>query len=309
MSQAITKGVIMKKRRGKSNFFYFIKEGLRNIFLNGFMSFAAVSVMAACLLITGSFSLVAYNIGAIIEGMESQNEIAVYIDESFTREQALALESEIKKIDNIDTVEFISKEQAFDDYLVSMGDDAYILEDLREDNPLRDGYKITMKDISLHAETIEKIQEIAGVGDTVSRKDISDRLLQIKSVVNAISATLIALLGAVSLFIISNTVRLALFYRREEIAIMRMVGATNSFIRMPFVVEGVCLGFFGGILAYAAQFGVYKYISDGLVAQVGLLEAIPFAEFALPLFAVLAISGTCIGLVGSIFTIQRFLKV
>lgn len=296
-------------KRRKINLVYFFKEGLHNIFVNGFMSFAAVSVMAACLLITGSFTLVAYNIGVMIEELESQNEIAVYIEDTLSREEAVSLEAQIKKIENIATVEFVPKEEAFENYLKELGDDAYIIEDLREDNPLRDGYKITMKDISLHAQTVEKIGEIAGVGDTVSRKDISDKLLQIKSVVNAVSATLVALLGAVSLFIISNTVKLALFYRREEIAIMKMVGATNTFIRMPFVVEGITLGLLGGVIAYGAQYFVYRYITNGLIAGASFLEVVPFAAFSTTLLLTMLAAGVVIGLVGSVLTIQKFLKV
>lgn len=297
----------MKKNR--ISLLYFIREGIKNIFVNGFMSFAAISVMAACILVTGSFTLVAYNIGTIIESLESQNEIAVYIDDAFTREQAIALEGEIKKIDNIATVEFVPKEKAFENYLVELGDDAYIIEDLRKDNPLRDGYKITMKDIGKHKETVDAIASIQGVGDTVSRKDISDKLLQIKSVVNAISATLIALLGSVSLFIISNTVKLAMFYRREEIAIMKMVGATNTFIRLPFIVEGVALGLLGGIFAYGAQYGVYTYIAKELVAGTGILKVVEFGTFAWPLLGIFLISSVIVGLVGSVLTMQKFLKV
>ena len=299
----------MSKKGSSKSFLYFIKEGLSNIFLHGFMSFAAVAVMAACLLITGSFALVAYNIEILIEDLESQNEIAVFIDESLTREDALKIEAEIKKIENIASVEFVSKEAAFQDYLVQLGEDAYIMEGLQEDNPLRDSYKITMHDISKHAETTEAISKIQGIGNTRSRQDISDRLLQIKTVVNAISLTLIALLGSVSLFIISNTVKLAMFYRREEIAIMKMIGATNAFIRLPFMVEGVTLGLFGGLFAYFAQMGVYKYITDGLVAGTGILKMVEFSQFGLPLFGLFMLAGVVLGIVGSVFTIQKFMKV
>ncbi|MBR4878210.1 MAG: permease-like cell division protein FtsX [Clostridia bacterium] len=298
-----------KFRRLRTNLAYFLCEGFKNIFVNGFMSFAAMSVLAACLLITGSFTLVAYNIGVIIEDLESQNEIAVYIDDTVSREEAIKLEYQLKKIENIATVEFVPKEDAFEDYLEELGDDAYIIEDLREDNPLRDGYKITMKDISLHGETVKDIGKIAGVGETISRKDISDKLLNIKNVVYAISMTLIALLGGVSLFIISNTVRLALFYRRDEIAIMKMVGATNSFIRMPFIIEGAVIGLLGGVVSYYAQFFVYKYISEKLVAGAGFLQVVPFDVFSGTLFTCVAAAGVIIGLIGSVFTIQKFMKV
>lgn len=296
-------------RRLRTNLSYFLREGFRNIFVNGFMSVAALSVLAACILITGSFTLVAYNIGVMIEDLESQNEIAVYIDDTVSREAAINLENQFRKIDNVDTVEFVPKEEAFEDYLEELGDDAYIVEDLREDNPLRDGYKITMKDISLHSETVKKISEIAGVGDTVSRKDISDKLLQIKTVVNAVSVALIAMLGSVSLFIVANTVRLALFYRREEIAIMKMVGATNTFIRMPFVVEGTIIGGMSGVIAYYLQFFTYKYITEKIVAGASFIDMVPFEAFSGTLFVTVIFAGIVIGLIGSIFTIQKFMKV
>lgn len=297
----------MKRRKG--NLRYYLREGISNITVHGFMSFAAVTVMAACLLITGSFALVAYNIGVKITEMESQNEIAIYIDDTWTREQALAMQSGILAIPNIETAVFVSKEQAFDDYLLTLGDDAIIMDGLREDNPLRDSYKITMKDISLHAQTVEEIGNLQGVGGLQSRKDISDKLLQIKRVVNGVSITLIALLGSVSIFIISNTVKLAMFYRKDEIGIMKMVGATNTFIRAPFIVEGVCLGLMGSVLAFLAQMGVYQYIAKQLVASSGILATVSFGTFGVNLALIFLAAGVLFGTLGSVFTIQKFLKV
>ena len=238
------------KNKTKPDFGYFIKEGLMGIKLHGLMSFAAVTVIAACLLIISTFGLVAYNIDLLIDGLASQNEIAVFVDETLTREQAVAMQAAIEAIDNVEAVTFVPKEEAFENYLETMGEDAYIMEDLREDNPLRDEYRVVMKDVSRHDETVEAIRGLEGVGGTNSEKEISDRLIQIRSVVNAVSYALMALLGAVSVFIIANTVKLAMFARREEISIMKMVGATNGFIRAPFVIEGTALGLMGGLLAF-----------------------------------------------------------
>ena len=183
---------------GKYSIRYFLHEGLHSIVVHGFMSFAAVTVIAACLLIIGTFSLVAYNIDILIDSLEAQNEIAIYIDETYTREQALALEAQLRSIDNVSDVIFVSKEELFDEYLDTLGEDADIMEDLRDDNPLRDSYRIIMEDVSLHAETVEALEQVAGVAETNSQKELSDRLLQIRQVVNAVSYTLIALLGAIS---------------------------------------------------------------------------------------------------------------
>ncbi len=294
---------------GKYSIRYFLHEGLHSIVVHGFMSFAAVTVIAACLLIIGTFSLVAYNIDVLIDSLEAQNEIAIYIDESYTREQALALEAQLRSIDNVSDVIFVSKEELFDDYLETLGEDAVIMEDLRDDNPLRDSYRIIMKDVSLHAETVEALEQVAGVAETNSQKELSDRLLQIRQVVNAVSYTLIALLGAISVFIISNVVRLAMFARREEISIMKMVGATNGFIRVPFVIEGVALGLMAAVVAFFAQWGVYRYIVSGLMQGIAMFDMVPFDAFALPLLGALILAGLGLGVGGSVLTIRRFLKV
>ena len=294
---------------GKYSIRYFLHEGLHSIVVHGFMSFAAVTVIAACLLIIGTFSLVAYNIDVLIDSLEAQNEIAIYIDESYTREQALALEAQLRSIDNVSDVIFVSKEELFDDYLETLGEDAVIMEDLRDDNPLLDSYRIIMKDVSLHAETVEALEQVAGVAETNSQKELSDRLLQIRQVVNAVSYTLIALLGAISVFIISNVVRLAMFARREEISIMKMVGATNGVIRVPFVIEGVALGLMAAVVAFFAQWGVYRYIVSGLMQGIAMFDMVPFDAFALPLLGALILAGLGLGVGGSVLTIRRFLKV
>ena len=297
------------KNKTKPDFGYFIKEGLMGIKLHGLMSFAAVTVIAACLLIISTFGLVAYNIDLLIDGLASQNEIAVFVDETLTREQAVAMQAAIEAIDNVEAVTFVPKEEAFENYLETMGEDAYIMEDLREDNPLRDEYRVVMKDVSRHDETVEAIRGLEGVGGTNSEKEISDRLIQIRSVVNAVSYALMALLGAVSVFIIANTVKLAMFARREEISIMKMVGATNGFIRAPFVIEGTVLGLMGGLLAFFAEWGVYNYITEKLVASSGIFTMVGFEQIWAGLLPTLVVTAMIIGVIGSTWTIRKFLKV
>ncbi|MEA4921521.1 MAG: permease-like cell division protein FtsX [Clostridiaceae bacterium] len=301
--------MIELKNKSRPDMLYFIKEGLIGIKLHGLMSFAAITVIAACLLIISTFGLVAYNIDLLIEGLASQNEIAVFVDDTFTREQAEALKQSLAAIDNVETVTFVPKEEAFDKYLEMMGDDAYIMEDLRGDNPLRDEYRIVMKDVSKHDQTVNDIKTVAGVASTNSEKEISDRLIKIKNIVNAVSYALVALLGTVSIFIISNTVRLAMFARREEISIMKMVGATDGFIRMPFIIEGMALGIMSGLLAFGAQWGVYDYITQKLVESSGLFTMVAFSDVRAMLAPIMVLSGMFIGILGSVLTIRKFLRV
>ncbi len=291
------------------NLRYYLKEGISNFFSHRLMSVAAITVIAACLLITSSFSLVAYNLGIQVADLETQSEIMLWVDETYTRPQAQALEEEIKQVDNVETVEFIPKEESLEDYKEQMGDDAYILEGLENDNPLRDGYRIVMKDVSLHQETVDALEKIDGIASTTSKKEFSDKLVKMRSVVNAISYTLIAMLGAVSIFIISNTVKLAMFARREEIAIMRMVGATNHFIRSPFIVEGLVLGEIAALVAFGLEWLIYDYITEGVVGSTGLMEMVAFPQFALPLLLMMLAAGLVLGSGGSVLTIRKFLKV
>ncbi len=277
--------------------------------MHGLMSFAAVTVIAACLLIIAIFGLVAYNIGVLIDGLASQNEIAVFVDENLSREEAQALQQSLESVPNVESVTFVPKEEAFDIYLEMLGEDAYIMEDLREDNPLRDEYRIVMKDVALHDETVEALKEVVGIAAANSEKEISDKLMQMQRIVNAVSYTLVALLGAVSIFIISNTVRLAMFARREEISIMKMVGATDGFIRIPFIVEGMTLGLMAGLVAFFAQWGVYDYITEKLVESSGIFSTVAFSEIWSMLLPIMLASGILIGILGSVLTIRKFLRV
>ena len=299
-----------KKNAGRpSGLGYFIREGLRGIASHKFMSFAAVGVIAACLLVTATFSLVAYNIGRAVDSISSQSEVLVYVDETYTRDEAVALEILLEALDNVKDAVFVSREEAFADYLETLGDDAYIMEDLIENNPLRDGYRIFLKDVSLHEETVAALEKVEGIADASSSREVFQRLVQIRRVVDIVSATLVAMLGAVSVFIIANTVKLAMFARRDEIGIMKMVGATNRFIRAPFVVEGILLGMCAAGLAFLAQWGVYEYIAQQLSAGTGVLTLLPFEEFRYGLALLLVGAGLVFGIGGSTITIRKFMKV
>ncbi len=302
----------MKKGRASvfSQLGYFIKEGVGGIFVHGFMSFAAITVIAACLLVTATFMLLAHNIDVQIEELQDSNEIVVYIDSGFTREQAQALQSDIMALDNVENAIFVTKEELFENFLAGLGEDTHVLEELRNDNPVRDSFRVIMKDISLHSETLKALMEVAGIADSNSDVELSEKLVSLRSVINTISITLIIMLGAVSLFIISNTVKLALHARADEIGIMRMVGATNGFIRGPFVVEGIVLGVVAAVFVFAAQWAVYNYLGAQLLEGFGaIFELVPFETFRYELAAMLFGAGVVLGVGGSVITIRRFMRV
>ena len=288
---------------------YFFKEGFRGVFIHGFMSFAAITVIAACLLVTTTFLLVAYNIDIQIEDLQSSNEIVVYIDETYTREQAEALKTSITAIANVEDAIFVTREEFFDSFLEGLGEDTYVLEELRQDNPMRDSYRVIMTDVSLHADTLRELTEVQGIADSNSDVELSERLVQLRGVVNTVSLTLLVLLGIVSLFVISNTVKLALHARAEEIGVMKMVGATNSFIRAPFVIEGVILGVAASVFVFAAQWLVYNYLGAQLSDGLPILTMVPFEMFRYKLALILLAAGVVLGMSGSIVTIKRYMKV
>ena len=302
----------MKKKRKASpitKLGYFIKEGFASIFTHSIMSLAAITVIAACLLITATFMLVSYNIDLQIGKLQNNDMIVVYIDENYSREQALAIEDRILALDNVLTAEFVSKEEFFDSFVAGLGKNAIIVESMRDDNPLRDSYHVIMRDISKHAETLEELEAIEGIADSNSDVELSERLVQLRSVIKTLSYTLIILLGAVSLFIISNTVRLAMFSRRDEISVMKVVGATNGFIRAPFVVEGIILGVAAAVFVFAAQWLVYNYIVAKIAAGTSIIEMVDFETFRYKLAGYLLLAGVLLGVGGSVISIRRFMRV
>ena len=299
-----------KRRNSKTGLSYFWSEGIHNIFLNGFMSFAAVSIILACLLITGSMALISYNIDLNIENLQADSEIMLYIDENFTSSEARALEQDLLKIDNVKTVEFQSKEASLEDLRDQLGEDDDILDGYNADNNfMRDGYRITLDDLAKADQTEEELKKVARVAKVVVNEDTMDMLVRAQRVFRIVSVTLVAALGAISIFIISNTVKLAMLARREEIAIEKMVGATNWFIRWPFVIEGMLLGLVAGGLASLAEWGVYEKLLKTVTGAIPAFTMAEFHEFGWMLVAIFLGSGVIIGVGGSILSMRRFLDV
>lgn len=293
-----------------SSIAYFWKEGIRNIFLHGFMSFASISVIIVCLIITGSVTLVSYNVDLNILKLQQESEIAIYIDDTVPTEEAAALQSAIEAIPNVSGAEFESGADALEDFRVQLGDDAVLLDGYTAENsPLRDGYYITMHDVAKVDETITALEEIDGVANIVVKEEVINKLIQVQKVFRTISITLIVTLGLISIFIVSNTVKLAMIARRDEISIQKMVGATNSFIRGPFVVEGLLLGLFAGLLAFGAEWWIYSELAQLLSNEFASFTMASFEEVMYLVLGAFAGSSVIVGICGSSLTIRRFMDV
>jgi len=290
---------------------YLLKEGFKSVFKHGFMSFASITILLACLIIMGSFALLSVNIQKIITDLESQNETLAFVDESLSEDEARAIEPYILALSNVSKVEFVSREQAMEEFRETHDtDNSDIFDDIEADT-FRHRYIVYLNDIVYISQTQEELKTINGIADVSVELEIARGLVTVRNVVSAISVVLIVILFVVSVFVMSNTVKLTTFTRREEIAIMRMVGATNSFIRTPFVIEGLILGITGSAMAFFALWGLYKVMCDKIMASIagGLVDVIPFEQLMLPVGAAFLGMGVFVGLFGGSIAIRNYLKV
>lgn len=292
-----------------NNFLYLIKEGLRSIFLHGFMSFAAVCVTVACLLIMGIFSALVYNMSIMVDELNQTNEVLVYIDETLTDSEAKSIETEIRTLDNVMSAKFVSRQQALEDFIADHeGDPAF---SGVEADTLRHRVVVVLEDNSLMEKTIDQLRKINGVADITAYFELAEGFSTMQNVLRIVSVSLILVLLVVSLLIISNTIKIAMFDRREEIFIMKMVGATNGFIRLPFVVEGFTLGMVGAGLAFALNWVVYDTMTTKLETMdtLNIIELVPFSELLVPMVVTFVLAGLFVGIIGSLTSIRKFLDV
>ena len=292
-----------------NNFGYLMKEGIRGIFLHGFMSFAAVCVTVACLLIVGSFSVLTYNVNIMVEDLNKTNEILVYVDSELPDAEARSVGTQINRIANVQNAVFVSREQALQEFIAEhQEDDAF---SGVEATDLRHRYVVTLADNELMEETVKALEGVSGVAKINAAFELAEGFTTMQKILQIASLAVMAILLIVSLLIISNTVKLSMYDRRDEIAIMKMVGATNGFIRLPFVVEGFTLGMLGAALAFFLEWLLYNSLVARLeiVDSLKLFSFVPFTELLGPMIATFVGTGLFVGIVGSWTSIRKFLDV
>ena len=286
---------------------YLTKEGFRNIWVNRLMSLASVSVLMACLVIIGLGTMIFFNIDELLNTIERQNVIMVYVDKTATEEQTSQVGNQIDSMTNVSECIFISKEDAFQAQVESMGADAVLLEGL-EENPLPDAYKVIVTDMTQFKATVNGIKNIACVDTVRENSDVADKLINVRKAVSTVIVGMVSLLFIVSLFIISNTIRITMFSRKLEISIMKAVGATNWFIRWPFMVEGMLLGIISSLVSFAVLFGLYQgmvYIFKDLLA---IFTPVAFGGYAGYILLIFMAIGVFTGSFGSLISMSKYLK-
>lgn len=290
------------------SFGYLVKEGFRNVWSNRIMSIASICVLISCLVLTGSAALFSMNVTKMVDEVGESNETTVYIKDGYSKLEAVYIGKEIEKIDNVESATFYSKDDAVKQYKKTLGDELF--DRIEDKNPLPDAFIVVMDDLSLYEQTVEEIQKVEGVDpeNILNRKDFADKLTRISSLVNVISIGIVAALIIISLFIIANTIRATMYSRRFEISIMKSVGATNSFVRMPFLVEGMVIGFISAALSVAALALVYDGVGMVVESAQSMFSFIPFTDVVVYVAAAFVVVGVFVGFCGGFISIRKYLK-
>lgn len=307
MKKKKSKGM-KKKHRGSLG--YLTKEGFRNIHANRLMSVASIAVLMACLVMVGSAFMVLVNVDNIMQEIESENVVMVYLDTDATSEQVAQVKSQILATDNVLNCKYCDKETAFKEAIEDLDTDASYFDGV--ENPLPDLFEVSLKDMTKFSATVSKLASIEKVDVVRDNKDIANVLIQVRSTISYISLGIIAVLLVISLFIIANTIRITMFSRRLEINIMKSVGATNWFIRWPFIIEGMVLGFISAVLSLGVVWGIYELMESTIISLLSVVSKnftiVPFVDYAPYIFAAFVVLGIVSGGIGSIISIQKYLK-
>lgn len=289
---------------------YFISQGFKGIFRNGVMSFASVAVLTSCLIVLGAFLLLVVNIDVNLEQIGLLNEIVVFVEQDATEEQIQEIESRIRALDNVDTVTRTTKEQALQSMIDDSPDYAYLYEDIAADeNPLSDSFTITYLDNDEVVTLAYMLGRIEGVRKVNNRLDLAVTISNFKSGVTMIFMWFLVILGVVSIFVIINTIKLSVFSRREEIEIMRYVGATGGFIVLPFLIEGTVIGLFSGTVAFFAERYFYRLAVARIARDLQMLTVVSFSSIQWQALGAFIGVGVLAGVIGSSISLGKYVKV
>lgn len=284
-------------------------EGFRNVWVNRLMSLASVTVLMACLIIMGAGIMIYFNINNVVDKVQSQNVVMVYVADDASEDETTQIGTSLKGISNVESCEFVPKEVAFQEQIQSMGGDAALFEGFDE-IPLPDAYKVTVKDLSQFENTVSQIKQINKVDSVRENSDLASKLLSLRHAVSIVSVGLVVMLFLVALFIISNTIRITMFSRKLEISIMKAVGATNWFIRWPFMIEGMILGTISGIVSLGVLWGLYAVAEKVFAQTLSLIgfSLVPFSAYWWQILLVFVAIGLFTGGFGSLVSMAKYLK-
>ena len=291
-------------------FRYFITEAFKNIFSNGWMTLASIFTVMASLLILGVFLVLSINLNSMIGDLQGSYELIAVVDEKTTIDGLMAIRKDIERIENVNDAFLENKGDRLEELKKNFGDNSALLDRYKDDNPLRDWYKVTLADLDRSDETAEKLEQVDGVVKVIRNQDAIDNLVRIANYIRRFSLWIILALAVVSIFIISNTIKLTVYTRRKEINIMKFVGATDWFIRWPFIIEGILIGLVGSLASVALILGCYQFlISIVQNLSIVFVQLKPFGEI-LPIVLWSSFGlGAVLGGLGSFLSVRKHLNV
>ena len=298
-----------------NSFFYLVKQGFKNLWNNRLMSLASVGVLISCMLLIGAAALLSVNISSIVEAVEDQSEAIVYLDDDLDDAEIEEVRDGLIATGKVATIEFISKEDALLAMMESMGDDGMLFDAYSKENNLPDSFRITFDDVSELENTVAHIEALLGVYSVSALTEVANVITGIKNMAYIGGTIIIGLLIAVSLMIIGNTIKITVFSRKREVNIMKYVGATNGFIRLPFIVEGISLGVISGALSYGIIYFAYDYLVKWVSSQSAtwfsqiISDLVPFDVVSQYLLIGFIGGGAFIGLFGCVAFIGKHLNV
>lgn len=298
-----------------SSFKYLVKMGFKSIHVNRVMSFAAIGVLISCMLLIGSAMLFSLNVGEIVGYVEQQNEVVVFLDMDLQTDEKNLIEKKIKSLDNINSTTYISGKEGILEWMETLGDDAVYLEGLEDEEILPDSYRLKLKDLSSLNSTVKSLENIEGVEKVVAPVEVANTLSNIRYAVYFSGMVVVCILIAASFVIIGNTIKITVFNRRKEIEIMKVVGATDTYVRFPFFVEGFLLGLISATLAFFLLWGGYelviRWLGENNISFVFSFtnNLIEFKDIALPLYLSFLLGGTLVGTSGSMIFVRKYLKI
>lgn len=290
-----------------STFCYLIREGFKNVWSNRMMSLASVGVLISCLVLTGSALMLTINVSTIVESVGDSNVTTVYLEDDISELEAVYVGKSLDKIDNVTQTTFYPKDEAILAYKDVLGEEVF-MNMSGDDNPLPHAYHIVMADLSLYDQTVKEIEKVEGVNNVSSRSDVAEKLTSLNTLITTMSFWIILALAVISLFIISNTIRMTMFSHRFEISIMKSVGATNAFVRIPFVIEGIIIGLTSSIISIGALTLLYDAVIKAVESILPLGGYVPFMDVVWYIVVAFVGAGVGVGALGSLLSIRKYLK-
>ena len=290
---------------------YLIKEGFRSVKINKLMTIASMGVLICCMLLMGCSVLVSANTTNLRSKIEEQNVIMVFMDDKATKEMTDTAKAQIEKMENVKEVVHISKDEAWQNQLKEMNDSQReFFENYADQSPLPDTLKVVVSDMSSFDGIVKNLKKLDNVQNIRENSQLAQKLARVRQAVNIVCIAVVALLFAVSIFIISNTVRISMFSRKLEISIMKSVGATDGFVRTPFIVEGIVIGILSAGIAELMVWGIYALAMKELSSMLTLFNTgfVPFSSLWWILLIAFVILGVCTGVGGSFVSMNKYLK-